>query len=58
MTLNDADRQRLIEATRQHRQRLGLDPTTGKVTNTITRRNALAAVFAGIASRLGLRGSA
>lgn len=58
MTLDNADRQRLREATRKHRQRLGIDPATGKpVTNTITRRNALAAVFAGIASRFGMRGS-
>lgn len=58
MALDNADRQRLLEATRKHRQRLGLDPTTGKITNTITRRSVMAAVFAGIASRLGrMRGS-
>lgn len=57
MTLDNADRQRLREATRKHRSRLGLDPATGKAANTITRRSALAAVFAGIASRFGMRGS-
>lgn len=58
MALSDVDRQTLIVATRKHRSRIGLDPTTGKITNTITRRSVLAAVFAGIASRFGMRGRA
>lgn len=57
MALSDVDRQTLIEATRKHRERCGLDQETGKSTSKITRRSALAAVFAGIASRLRMRGS-
>ena len=58
MTLDNMARQRLHDATRQHRSRLGLDPTTGRAaSNTVTRRSVMAAVFAGIASRFGMRGS-
>ena len=52
MALSHVERQTLIEATRKHRQRCGLDQETGKITNTITRRSVLAAVFASIASRV------
>lgn len=58
MALSDIDRQRLIEATRKHRSRLGIDPTTGKATaNKITRRSALVATFSAVVARVaGKRG--
>lgn len=39
-------------------ERFGIDPTTGKPVATITRRVALAGVFAGIVSHMGKRGRA
>lgn len=54
MALSNSARQQLIDATRIHRERLGLDPDTGAVLRapSITRRSALAVTIAGIVSHI------